>query len=279
MPDLNSNLLILLPKVPGADRLDNFRPIALANFQFKVITKILADRLGPIAATIVSEHQRGFIPTRHIQDCIMTASEAVNILHKKSDIPGIALKIDIRKAFDTVNWEFLLKVLQCFDFSPCFCQWIHTILLSVRLSVSVNGKAVGFFGCTRGVRQGDSLSPMLFCLAEEVLSRGLAALVSNGKITQMKACRNLLVPSHCLYADDVLIFCQGTLSNIQEIMHLFSDYGCFYGQIINSSKSKFYTVYMPFRVSPGCLISVLFLMLLFLKWELFVLRELGKVNF
>lgn len=84
MPNLNSNLIILIPKIVGANKLDNFRPIALANFQFKIITKILADRLGVIASRIISIHQRGFIPGRHIYDCIMTASEAVNLLHKKA---------------------------------------------------------------------------------------------------------------------------------------------------------------------------------------------------
>lgn len=164
MPSLNSNLLILIPKVAGADNLDNFRPIALANFQFKIITKILADRLGVIASKIISQHQRGFIPGRHIQDCIMIASEAVNMLHKKTYGGNLALKIDIRKAFDTLNWNFLIHVLQCFGFSKLFCDWILTILHSAKLSINVNGKAVGFFHCTRGVRQGDPPlpSPFLF---------------------------------------------------------------------------------------------------------------------
>jgi len=122
MPNLNSNLLILIPKVHGADKLNNFRPIALANFQFKLITKILADRLGVIASKIISIHQRGFIPGRHIHDCIMTASEAVNLLHKKAYGGNLALKIDVRKAFDTVNWKFLIHVLQCFGFTQVFCD-------------------------------------------------------------------------------------------------------------------------------------------------------------
>lgn len=241
MPNLNYNLLILIPKVPQADKLDNFRPIALANFQFKIITKILADRLGSIASLIISEYQRGFIPGRHIQDCIVTASEVVNLLHKKSFGGSIALKIDIRKAFDTLNWDFLLHVLRCFGFNHCFCRWIHTILHSVKLSMSINGKSVGFFSCTRGVRQGDPLSPLLFCLAEEVISKDLHIMMEEGKLSQIQASRGLKVPSHCLYADDILIFCKGTLSNIRNIMKLFSDYGDYSGQIINNGKSKFYT--------------------------------------
>jgi hypothetical protein len=175
MPNLNSILIILIPKIAGADKLDNFRPIALANFQFKIITKILADRLVFIASKIISTHQRGFIPGRHIHDCILTASEAVNFLHKKAYGGNIALKIDIKKAFDTVSWRFLIHVLRCFRFNQIFCDWILTILHSARISININGKAMGFFACSRGVRQGDPLSPLLFCLAEEVLSRGLEA--------------------------------------------------------------------------------------------------------
>lgn len=245
MNNLNSNLLILISKVQGADRLDNFRLIALVNFQFKIITKILADRVGIVASKIVSVHQRGFIPGRHIQDCIMTASEVVNTLHKKTYGSNIALKIDVRKAFDTLNWNFLLHVLNCFGFNQCFCNWISTILHSAKLSVSINGKAVGFFNCTRGVRQGDPFSPLLFCLAEEVVSRGLEALALVGSLTQIHASRGLLMPSHCLYADDILIFCKGTLSNIRNIIGLFEEYGNYSGQFVNASKSKFYTGSLP----------------------------------
>ena len=246
MNNLNSNLLILIPKVKGADRLDNFRPIALANFQFKIITKILADRVGLVASKIVLVHQRGFIPGTHIQDCIMTASKVVNTLHKKTYGGNLALKIDVRKAFDTLNWSFLLYVLKCFGFNQCFCNWISTILHSAKLSVSINGKAVGFFKCTRGVRQGDMLSPLLFCIAEEVISRGLEALTLDGSLTQIHASRGLLMPNHCLYADDILIFfCKGTLSNIRNIMDLFEEYDTYSGQFMNASKSKFYSGSLP----------------------------------
>ncbi|PNX55219.1 hypothetical protein L195_g048846, partial [Trifolium pratense] len=84
MPGLNSNLVCLVPKFKEADRIEDYRPIALANFQFKIITKVLSDRLSRIAPKIISPQQRGFIQGRHITDCIFSASEAINLLGKKT---------------------------------------------------------------------------------------------------------------------------------------------------------------------------------------------------
>lgn len=70
---------------------------------------------------------------------------------------NVAIKFDIKKAIDTLDWNFLLKVLTTFGFDRKFCNWIMTILQSVKLSFSVNGKSLGFFSCKRGVRQGDPL--------------------------------------------------------------------------------------------------------------------------
>ncbi|GAU50362.1 hypothetical protein TSUD_409350 [Trifolium subterraneum] len=108
---LNSNILILIPKTPETDRIENFHPIALANS----------------------------VADRHIADCVIIASEAINVLSKKSYAGNIALKIDIRKAFDMLDWNFLLSVLKLFVFSDTFFSWIDEILHSARLSVLVNG--------------------------------------------------------------------------------------------------------------------------------------------
>lgn len=120
MPNLNSNLVVLVPKVQGADKIQDFRPIALADFQFKIITKVLANRLAYSAPKIISEHQNGFIRDRQISGCICIASEAVNLLDYKSLGGNLALKSDIKKAFDTIDWGFLLKVLNAYGFNPKF---------------------------------------------------------------------------------------------------------------------------------------------------------------
>ncbi|XP_045822398.1 uncharacterized protein LOC123915305 [Trifolium pratense] len=195
----------------------------------KIITKILAGRLSLIATKIISP-QRGFIPERHISDCVIITSEAINVLSKKSYAGNIALKIDIRKAFDTLDWNFLLSVLKHFGFCATFCAWIEEILLSARLSVLVNGKLAGFFNCTRGVRQGDPLSPLLFCIAEEVLSRSISNALLNGELSLMTHCRNTPIPFHVLYADDIMVFCKGSKKNIRCLMRIFHAYGQISGQ-------------------------------------------------
>ncbi|KAK3221896.1 hypothetical protein Dsin_008921 [Dipteronia sinensis] len=102
-PGLNSNFIVLLPKMRDSITIDQFRPIVLGNFLFKVSSKILADRLAQIAARIVSPQQFGFIRDRHVKDCIALTSDCVNVLHKKCYGGNVAMKIDIRKAFDTLD--------------------------------------------------------------------------------------------------------------------------------------------------------------------------------
>jgi hypothetical protein len=147
LPNFNANTMILIPKVSNADVVNQFRPIAMANFKFKIISKILADRLALVMPSIISPEQRGFIQGRFIRDSICLASEAINLLHNKTFGGNLALKIDISKAFDTLNWGFLLKVLKAFGFCEKFCSWIDTILKSAKLSISINGKLHGFFSC------------------------------------------------------------------------------------------------------------------------------------
>lgn len=201
---------------------------------------MLVDRLAIIAPNIISDQQRGFIRGRNISDCICVASEAVNMLDNRSFGGNLSIKFDIRKAFDTLDWFFLIKVLKCFGFAENFCTWIGVILDSAKLSISINGHSSGYFSCSRGVRQGDPLSPLLFCLAEEVLRRGISSLVAAGKIVSMSSTTGYATPSHILYADDVLVFCKGTKKGLNSLMHLFHLYGETSGQWLNNAKCRFY---------------------------------------
>ena len=237
-PSFNSGIIILIPKVDHADSIKQFRPIALTNFVFKIIPKIIAIRLASVASRIISPQQHAFVAGRNISDCILTTSECFNLLNSKCHGGNLAIKVDITKAFDTLSWDFLLHVLQAFGFDPIFVQWVRALLLSAKLSLLINGRTVGYFSCEKGVRQGDPLSPLLFCLAEEVLSRGISLLVSSGQLQRISSPRNTLAPSHVLFADDVIVFCRGNRRNLSRIMRFFNEYGRVSGQVINKGKSQ-----------------------------------------
>lgn len=182
---------------------------------------MLADRLTLIAPKIISDQQWGFLKGRHITECIYTTSEAINLLDNRSFGGNISLKFDIK---DTLDWNFLLKVLKAFGFHFRFCEWIWTILHSAKLSFIVNGSIIGYFDCKRGVRQGGTLSPLLFCLAEDVLSRSISLLVQCNQLKPMTGPRGFSTPSHVFYANDVMVFCQGTKKNLSTFLALFSEY-------------------------------------------------------
>ncbi|GAU50263.1 hypothetical protein TSUD_409090 [Trifolium subterraneum] len=180
--------------------------------------------LENILETTFKISSRRFIRDRHISECICITSEAINLLDKKSFRGNLALKIDIRKAFDNLDWDFLLLVLKTFGFNHVFCNWIKNILNSAKLSLIINGKVTGFFNVTRGVRQGDPLSPLLFCIAEEVLSRSISLLVDNGKLDCITGTRGMSLPSHAFFADDLMIFCKGSKKNALAVTSLFHEY-------------------------------------------------------
>ncbi|XP_058775611.1 uncharacterized protein LOC131649884 [Vicia villosa] len=240
LPKYNSNNIILLPKHKEADTMESFRTIALANFKFKILSKILSDRLATLMPSLISVEQRGFIKGRCIKDCICTASEAINHLHNKAFGGNMALKVDITKAFDTINWNFLLHVLRSYGFNHVFCSWIKSILHSAYLSISFNRASKGFFNCKRGVRQGDPVSPLLFCLSQDVLSRSITKLITIGNLKLIKTSNNLVIPSHVMYADDILIFCKASISNVNSLTSLFTRYYKISDQFVNSSKSSLF---------------------------------------
>ncbi|XP_057808818.1 uncharacterized protein LOC131023288 [Salvia miltiorrhiza] len=219
---------------------DDLRPIILSNFFFKIISKILATRLSLVAKTTVSGNQFGFIGDRSIYDCIALGSEGFNCMNRTGRKSNMACKIDISKAFDTMSWSFIIQVLRVNGYHEKFITWISIIFQSARISIFYNGKLSGYFACSRGVRQGDPLSPIIFGIAEDVLSHLFINCVNSRHLVPMDFSRGAHFPTHLFYADDILIFCKASCKNARKIKEILDLYGEISGQICNTSKSNIF---------------------------------------
>ncbi|KAL2228506.1 UNVERIFIED_CONTAM: hypothetical protein Sindi_1830300 [Sesamum indicum] len=152
LKQINSTILALIPKVHTPMSVNDFRPILCCNVLYKIIAKLLVQKISVLLDKIVSPCQTAFIPGRSIGDNIMLAQELFSRYNQMRLPPRCALKVDIRKAYDTVEWDFLLAVLQLFGFPPTFTRWIEECVSITSFSIGLNGKPHGFFSGARGLR-------------------------------------------------------------------------------------------------------------------------------
>lgn len=143
-PGLNSCNMVFISKCNQASFIGQYRPIFIGNFLSKVIEKIFALHLAPTAAKVVSIEQLRFLQGRNMQHCIEEASKCTNLLLSRSQLSSMALKVDIQKAIDTMQWDFFFEVLQCFGFCEVICEWVWAILGSVRISILSTGSPNGY---------------------------------------------------------------------------------------------------------------------------------------
>ncbi|XP_057246754.1 uncharacterized protein LOC130589505 [Beta vulgaris subsp. vulgaris] len=171
----NQTLLVLLPKGQNPEEVTQFRPISLCNTIYKCVSKCLVNRVRPLLSDLITEYQSAFIPGRHMDDNILISHELIHVLnkHRRGNVHLAALKIDMNKAYDRVNWRFLLKVLQAYGFPGQWIQLISQCISTVSYRILVNGQVTESFPSHCGLRQGDPLSPYLFLLCMDIFSRML----------------------------------------------------------------------------------------------------------
>ncbi|KAL6320158.1 hypothetical protein AAG906_004667 [Vitis piasezkii] len=226
---LNTTFLVLIPKKMGAEDLREFRPISLVGSLYKWLAKVLANRLKRAVGKVVSKAQGAFVEGRQILDAVLIANEAIDSILKNNE-NGILCKLDIEKAYDNVDWSFLLTVMQKMGFGEKWLGWIKWCISTASFSVLINGTPKGFFQSSRGLRQG-ILSPYLFVIAMEVFSSFLNRAVDNGYISGCQI-------SHLLFADDTLVFCQASQDQLTYLSWLLMWFEAASGMRINLDKSE-----------------------------------------
>ncbi|WMV59774.1 hypothetical protein MTR67_053159 [Solanum verrucosum] len=241
---LNATFVVLIPKKLGAVELKDFKPISLIGGMYKIIAKLITERMKTVMGRLIDEHQMAFLKDRQIMDASLLANELVDS-REKQKIPGILCKLDIEKAYDHVNWNYLWKVLSEMGFGRKWVNWIKFCVSIVKFSIITNGSPEGFFQSQRGLRQGDPMSPFLFLLAMEGLNYMVRKANEMGWIRGFGAHTNRannMEVTHLLYADDSLVFCGAEVSQIRHLRAILTIFEGISGLHVNWQKSCLFPV-------------------------------------
>ena len=226
LPEINYTHIVLIPKVKSLEKMSNFRPISLYNVIYKIISKVLASRLKLILPQLISPTQSAFVLGRLIIDNVLVAYETLHAMHgqKKGKKGALALKLDISKAYDKVEWSFFKGMMIKLGFLQGWIDQIMSCVTTSSFSVRLNGKAYGNFRPTRGIRQGDPLSPYLLLICAEAFTSLLAKEEENGRLHGMSISQYAHTISDLLFANDSLLFCQTKQEEVQVISEVLELY-------------------------------------------------------
>lgn len=200
---------MMIPKTRNPERVENFRPISLCSVLYKVIAKTLANRLKQVMNDIISLQQNAFIKGHLISDNILIAHEIFHHLKRNYSKKSLmAVKVDMSKAYDQIEWNYLLAVMGNMGFNPSWIQWIKMCIQSVSFRILINGSPSDSVTPSRGLRQGDPLSLYLFIIYSEGLSSILDYQEQWGPLEGIRVGKHSLAISHLFFADDCLFFCK-----------------------------------------------------------------------
>jgi len=200
----------------------DFRPISLCNVIYKIIPKVLANRLKQVLPHIILPTQSAFVPGCLITDNVLMAYETLNTMHsrKKGKKGSLALKLDINKAYDQVEWLFLQVIMEKMGFPALWIERVMSCVTTPSFSILVNGKPYAMIHPSRGLSQGDPLLTFLFLLCAKGFTALLAKAKLEGRIKGVSICRRAPKVTNLLFVDDSLLFCQATQTEGEAIAEI-----------------------------------------------------------
>lgn len=247
LQEMNYTYQVLIPKIDAPTQPADFRPISLCNISYKIISKLLANRLKPLLDKIISPTQAAYVPGRHIQDNLIIAHELVHSMKKTKDTKRwVGIKLDMSKAFGRIEWNFLKAVLHQLGFHADWIQLIDQCISTATISILLNGTPGKAFTQPRGLQQGDPLSPYLSILCMEAFSRMSNNAEKQGRIHGIKAARSCPSITYLCFADDILLFLKRKPTDLRYLQSLLDQFSKASGQVVNLQKSAvFFNKHLP----------------------------------
>ena len=237
----NAFFIVLLPKKNSTKKISDFKPISLITSLYNIIVKVLSGHLRGVLHDTINSTQGAFIQERQILDVVLRANEIVDE-KRRSGEEGVVFKIDFEKAYDHVSWDFLDHVLEKKGSSPKWRKWTSGCLSSVSYAVLVNGNNKGWVKASRGLRQGDPLSPFLFTIVPDVLSKMLLRAEERNLFEGFRVGRNRTRVTHLQFADDTIFFSNTREEDLQTLKSLLLVFGHIFGLKVNLNKSNIYGI-------------------------------------
>ena len=228
------------PKTERPTRMTKLRPISLYNAGYKIILKLLCQRPKICLPRLISETQSVFVAGRLISDNILITQEMFHGLraNKSCQNKFMAIKTDMSKAYDRVEWSFIEALLHKMGFDSRWVKLMMGCISSVQYRVLLNGQPHGLIIPQWDLRQGDPLSPYLFIMSTEALIVNIKKAERMKQLTGMKEARACPAISHMLFADYSLFFCKAQKEECQTIFRILKEYEAVSGQQINFQKSS-----------------------------------------
>ncbi|XP_074290425.1 uncharacterized protein LOC141617144 [Silene latifolia] len=239
LKECNATILTLIPKVEVPEAVHQFRPIACCNTIYKCVAKVLCTRLSNILPEIISPSQSAFTKGRDIVGNIFICQDLIKFYNRTACSPRVMMKIDLQKAYDSVEWAFLHEMLEALNFPPSIIAILMQCVSTPTYSIALNGNIFGYFKGRKGLRQGDPLSPLLFTICLEYLSRILAWVQQQNEFRFHPLCKRVQL-SHLCFADDLIMFCRGDLPSVVLLLRAFKTFSKASGLSMNQGKSNIY---------------------------------------
>ncbi|KAL2899374.1 hypothetical protein RDABS01_024456 [Bienertia sinuspersici] len=240
-PHLNETFIVLLPKVEKPELPSQFRPIGLCNVVYKIITKALVNRIKLVLPLITANTQASFVPGRQIIDNIVIVQEVIHTMRRKQGSKGfMAIKIDFEKAYDRLKWDFIRDTLHEMNFPLLMVNVIMECVTSPSMQVLWNGEPSTSFKPSRGIRQGDPLSPYLFVLCMERLNQVIEESIIGGHWKPITASRGGPLLSNLFFADDLMLFAEASTEKANIIWDCLKRFCNASGQKVSNAKSRVY---------------------------------------